>query len=1408
MSTPSDVRLANTTALSGGDQLLDVFYRADDASLHHWQYAQGSWQFENMGGRLLSAPVGMALRPDSLHLFVTELDNDLNHGLYSRTSAEGFWEPEEIEVSWVSHDPVVLPITTDRYELFSASVEGALRHWSFSPGTRSHRADIVGVGAELGAVSRTPNLLDVFYPGDSGTLQRSTFSGLVTDDAQAWTAPVDMGGQLAGAPAVASFGPERLDIIGRQPDGRWVHWGWNGGRWFGPENNAAGQLACDPVAVTRVPEHVDVFARDTDGFPVHWRFNSGSQVWEGPERLGSDQILGCPSVVSWGPDRLDVFARSAAGPLLHWWSSDAVTWGSEQLDASLLPARPPPPGPRLPDAQFLLVRPDDLVILGVRFSGFQQQASRTGGGTELVSMDDNARLVLTFPPQHIGEQTWPAIGGPQDLSEGRLAGPSQLAFSVPAGTVVTPTAERVLDVCTALARSDGQWTPDDSAVELPWRLLSAPESRDSAAGVVSDHRSQPVATDVGAVGLWRSRLMAVGRADDGSDVGLALRPLDVELASHTDEFTAPLSVAERLTIAQQGDPAATQRLELSSLGGSLTVHQQWETFGWDHEAVLGRDEVVRTVQHGVLFPLGHRAQYERITRRVVDPGSGMPAELVTQQILTVTEPVRHAPSDPQAARAFPFSDVEITTLRFTDLEADWHTVDRTASDVEELEQELAQADYKMRTLKARIYGGDMGWQPGTPTAEDMAPGSSDAADYLSQIVTTDQLNAEIQAAEQHPATRPVPLYFWPLRQTGDESEPIRFPVRCQGAAGEVHFELPLVFYADVRFPRGSGYPAFTSLRDFSAQCEVIRAYESSLQGIVELPGVTVDLIGAATPAPGDLHEVHALHIAGVPDPVEDTFRPRLGTPDPDPYALPPAATTATETAAAQAWGVRVGMPALRTIMSDAPQPPAVLAQYAKDTALSYSKDYLAQGSDAVDAVLEVAGGTLPITFSGVADRSGGLVTPDLVADGISRKHGPVQLAGLTTSDPKDVLADGATLLGFDLRDVVSGLTGPPQILSDLTHTPPTTKMTWGDLTLQDKPPFKGGPQSTLELTVERSADSVTTTCDVTDFDLEMPPGAAALLTLHFEELKYSQVAGKAPDLAVNHVTAAFEGQLLLLQKLQEAVDLDKAGPDIRVTGTDIVASYQLPVPPVETGVFVMDGMVFRAAVLVPFDGRPVSVMLGFASREHPFTLSVLAFGGGGYVELEMDKSGLRRLEASLDFGAVVGVDFGVARGEVHAMGGVRYELADGEAKLSGFFRIGGTVEVLGLISVSVELVVTLAYDDTTNVLSGRATLVIDIDLTLYSDSVELDSGVWVLAGDPNAAHPAPPPLPPSRPVAGEPGGLRPPGGAFTEPPTQARAADAPNAEDADPASLAASWTAYRAAFAPTPTDALTDRRTP
>ena len=75
----------------------------------------------------------------------------------------------------------------------------------------------------------------------------------------------------------------------------------------------------------------------------------------------------------------------------------------------------------------------------------------------------------------------------------------------------------------------------------------------------------------------------------------------------------------------------------------------------------------------------------------------------------------------------------------------------------------------------------------------------------------------------------------------------------------------------------------------------------------------------------------------------------------------------------------------------------------------------------------------------------------------------------------------------------------------------------------------------------------------------------------------------------------------------------------------------------------------------------------------------MMFGGGGYVELALDRDGLKRFEASLEFGAFVAVDFVIASGEVHALGGVRFVLErDGAVTVTGYLRIGGSVEVLGL----------------------------------------------------------------------------------------------------------------------------------
>jgi hypothetical protein len=164
------------------------------------------------------------------------------------------------------------------------------------------------------------------------------------------------------------------------------------------------------------------------------------------------------------------------------------------------------------------------------------------------------------------------------------------------------------------------------------------------------------------------------------------------------------------------------------------------------------------------------------------------------------------------------------------------------------------------------------------------------------------------------------------------------------------------------------------------------------------------------------------------------------------------------------------------------------------------------------------------------------------------------------------------------------------------------------------------------------------------------------------------------------------------------------------------------------------------------------------------------FGGGGYVDLVIDHRGIRTLEASIEFGAALEVNFFVARAEVHVLGAIRYVQTGGPGgvvRVAGSLRMGGCIEILGLISVSVELEVMLSYDGGSNALVGRATLVLELDLTLYSTSVELDTGPWRIAG----------------------------GGAGAAPDSVVRMDAATPTPRVDPDVFVETWHAYRGAFA-------------
>ena len=624
-------------------------------------------------------------------------------------------------------------------------------------------------------------------------------------------------------------------------------------------------------------------------------------------------------------------------------------------------------------------------------------------------------------------------------------------------------------------------------------------------------------------------------------------------------------------------------------------------------------------------------------------------------------------------------------------------------------------------------------------------GSAEAQDWLDlqpRIVDTTQ---RIQAQEAVAVT--TDIAGWPRDPAGQK---LAFPMMLRTRSQLQHVSMPLIFVKDIVLPAVDTVPEYASLSDPLLPSPLDTSWIAAKAGVIALEGAALDIVGSASPKPEDTHEVHALNILGALG--SDPFTPVLGRPQAVDQQLQ--------------WAMQVALPALRALGSEVPaHVPSLDPLHPPDTfpdlhvgpglpllpgmPVVFDNTYLQIGEQAPALLKPLA--DIAVDFTGHADRSGGLAALQLKADAISRELGPVQLAGLTTPDPKALIGPTATLLGFKLQDLLRkvsefpvGITPPdppkpPKIISDLIDgKQPEVRMEWNDIVLHDFLALRTYPtdeapgrKSTLDIIVVSSLDSVSTTCTLTDFALVFPPTGTGLLKLDISALKFSQETthqqARPPHLDFPAPGITFLGPLTFIEKLQKAVHLIGSVANVQAKPSGIVASFTLPVPPVSCGVFNLSNVTFRSGVEVPFGGDPVVVSIAFASRLSPFNLSVNGLGGGGYVEIRIEEKG-SRIEASLEFGALVAIDFIVASGEVHVFGGVRY-LQDGDQiTLTGYIRIGGTVNVLGLISASIELVVQLGYDLTTNVLSGRATLVLELDLTLWSDSVEIDSGEWTFKG--------------------------------------------------------------------------------
>jgi hypothetical protein len=240
-------------------------------------------------------------------------------------------------------------------------------------------------------------------------------------------------------------------------------------------------------------------------------------------------------------------------------------------------------------------------------------------------------------------------------------------------------------------------------------------------------------------------------------------------------------------------------------------------------------------------------------------------------------------------------------------------------------------------------------------------------------------------------------------------------------------------------------------------------------------------------------------------------------------------------------------------------------------------------------------------------------------------------------------------------------------------------------------------------------------------------GDLEFIEVPFESFSFSSQSGSKTQVNVNIGSVTFEGAFSFVNALEDFLqDLGGSGLSISVTPTELVASVSLSLPPVGVGVFTLSGLAFSSSVTIPFLGDPAILSFAFASQDNPFLLTVWCFGGGGFFSIGLGFAGVQTIQASFEFAGQLALDLGVASGSVTLAAGVYYGYAAPTAPnpgttLTGFVRLTGEVEVLGIISISAELDLSLSYvsQNGSSYVQGTATLKVSISICFFSITVPI-----------------------------------------------------------------------------------------
>ena len=820
----------------------------------------------------------------------------------------------------------------------------------------------------------------------------------------------------------------------------------------------------------------------------------------------------------------------------------------------------------------------------------------------------------------------------------------------------------------------------------------------------------------------------------------------------TFQFTSTSQTDRAEIVEASGAPGATGHafvqsslFELSSLGASLDLTGHWSPPSgadaatvaprsvapisasiaqWRQVTTQGRDQYVRVVYRGYLFPLGLRAIFVKVVDRIFVPDPEYPndhadAYLQLREFIRIVEPTKSYPAlgQPFGANSWPFSSITAVTTVSPFLAPNPPAL-VTPPHGKPAQAILPQSvsgdviwtfhavddDKNIATLQlpqAFVFGHDSSSYVNNPfdaghytTSLAKAWNKLDETRRSCRLPGTHlRLAPEVSIGKKGSTTHPV--YSLELKAASTTLDPntshsASGPSTGSLSAADQPAFYPSLGHANIRIPAAEALSRQT-LNDSSS--------------ITAPPGVQIsyypDYVAGGFPASlhpnANTRPALTPRIPGVPSNLGSVYS-----------QLTSAATPVT-------------MPA--DAVGGIAQPNLNVA------GLSAAAGVLGGGLSSISSYASNGLAQIEDYFSGLTNSLGKIFggLPFLGSLGVAG----VDAAHPHLPNPGGILGQfvNTPLNSPEMQTAIDQATGT----KTTSYTFAASLQPWnGGNSLSDPNLFQPDPggQMTLVATATVSAKSPPTyevngTIDPFTVTILGSEPDLGFISIPFDTVTFTSGTGMKTDVNVQVGDVTFLSPLTFINQLEEFLqNLGGSGFSIDVTPTQVSASLTLAIPSVGGAVFTFENLALSAGITVPFLGDPTVATFAFCSQDAPFQITVDCIGGGGYATLALGMDGVQAVAASFDIAAEIALDLAVASGGVSLSAGFTYSWESSVGTtLSAFVRLCGEVEVIGLISVSIELEITLGLvipnGGGAPYLTGTGTLKISVSVCFFSVTVPI-----------------------------------------------------------------------------------------